>query len=72
MLRLGLQGVTAEALSAAARAQLGASSRLVAPGRPVFLVDVDGVAPEVVYAGQIETVFPPNEPEPGRSQSPGS
>ena len=58
--RLGIPGLGPEELAATASRQLGASLRLVAPGRPVFLVDVDGVVPEVVYAGQVEGLFPAN------------
>jgi hypothetical protein len=57
---LGLPGLTAAALTAAARVQLAASLRIVAAGRPVFLVDVDGAVPEVVCAGRVEAVFPAN------------
>jgi hypothetical protein len=59
--RLGIPGLTAEGVSAAARMQLGTSLRLVAPGQPVFLVDADGATPQVVHAGQVEAVFPANE-----------
>jgi hypothetical protein len=55
---LGLPGLTAAEFIAAARVQLGASLRLVAAGRPVFLVDADGAVPEVVLAGRVEAVFP--------------
>ena len=60
--RLGLSGLNAEELVRASRAQVGASLRLIAPGRPVFLADLDGVTPEVVYAGNVEAVYPANQP----------
>ena len=56
--RLGIPGLPAAEVAAAARAQLGATLRAAAPGRPVFLVDADGAVPDVAWAGRVEAVFP--------------
>jgi hypothetical protein len=55
--RLAIDGVTAADIKAAARTQLAASLRAIAPGKPVFLVDVDHVEPTVAAAGPVETYF---------------
>jgi hypothetical protein len=55
--RLGIDGVTAADIKAAARTQLAASLRAIAPDKPVFSVDVDTVEPTVASAGPVETCF---------------